>query len=118
MAAAALLAGALALSGCSFDDNASYCDALSSAQAQWNDAGATLTDPTAAARLVASVRQVEASAPAEVRADWTSLRALFEKFTVARPDLAALTRQMRSFEGSAKRVETHARQTCGVDLGS
>ncbi len=118
MAAATLLGGVLALAGCSGDGNASYCDALTSAQAQWSDAGTVLADPTAAARLVASVRQVEASAPDEVRADWTSLRTLFEKFTVARPDLAALTRQMRSFEGSAKRVETHARETCGVDLGS
>jgi multidrug resistance efflux pump len=117
LAAATLLLAGLPLSGCSDDDTASYCDALTSAQAEWNDAGATLKDPAAAARLVASVRRVEASAPAEVKGDWTSLRSLFEKFTVPRTDLAALTRQMRSYETSAKRVEAHARETCGVDLG-
>lgn len=117
MAAAALALAALPLAACSGDDTAAYCDALTSAQAEWNDAGATLKDPAAAARLVTSVRKVEESAPAEVRGDWTSLRSLFEKFTVPRTDLAALTRQMRSYESSAKRVETHARETCGVDLG-
>lgn len=114
--AAALLLATLCLTGCSQSDTGTYCDALTSAQAQWKDTGAALRDPAAAARLVASVRRVEASAPPEVKADWTSLRTLFEKFTVARPDLAALTRQMPSFESAAKRVETHARERCGVDL--
>ena len=116
-ATAAALLAALPLAGCTADATGSYCDALTAAQAQWKGAGAALGDPAAAKRLVASVRTVEASAPEEVRADWTSLRSLFEKFTVARPDLTALTKQMRSFESSAKRVETHARETCGVDLG-
>ena len=115
--AATLLLAALPLTGCSGDGAGSYCAAVTSAQAEWNHAGATLADPAAAARLVAAVRTVEASAPSEVRGDWTSLRSLFEKFTVPRTDLAALTRQMRSYETSAKRVETHARETCGVDLG-
>lgn len=117
MTAATLLLAVLPLTGCSGDAAGSYCDALTSAQAKWNDAGATLADPAAAARLVAAVRTVETSAPAEVKGDWTSLRSLFEKFTVPRTDLAALTRAMRSYETSAKRVETHARETCGVDLG-
>lgn len=115
--AVALVLAALPLAGCSQAGTGSYCEALTSAQAQWHDAGATLRDPAAAARLVASVRRVEASAPAEVKADWTSLRSLFEAFTVARPDLAALTQRMGSYESSAKRVETHAKETCGVDLG-
>ena len=115
--AAVLLLAALPLAGCSQSATGAYCDALASAQTQWKDAGATLRNPAAAARLVASVRRVEAGAPPEVKGDWTSLRDLFEKFTVPRPDLTALTRQMRSYESAAKRVETHAKETCGVDLG-
>ncbi|MEW1953775.1 hypothetical protein [Terrabacter sp. NPDC080008] len=116
LAAAALALAVLPLGGCNDDDTTAYCDALGSAQAAWQDAGDGLEDPAAATRLVASVRQVEASAPPEVKGDWTSLRSLFEKFAAPRPDLAALTRQLQSFESAAKRVETHARETCGVDL--
>jgi hypothetical protein len=85
-------------------------------QADWKGSSATLQDPAAAARLASAITQVEASAPEEVKADWESLHTLVQKFTVADPDLAALTKQLRGFESSAKRVEVHARETCQVDL--
>lgn len=75
-----------------------------------------LKDPAAASRLAASVTQVEASAPDEVKADWASLLTLVQKFTVAHPDLTGLTKQLQGFEASSKRIEVHARETCQVDL--
>lgn len=113
-----LLLSATSLGACSAGSAGSYCDALKTAEADWKDAGATLKDPASAARFVATITQIEASAPEEVKADWASLRVLVAKFTVAKPDLAALTKQMQGFEASAKRIETHAEETCGVDLGS
>jgi ABC-type glycerol-3-phosphate transport system substrate-binding protein len=108
---------ALALAACSASSTGSYCDVLRSAESGWKDAGNTLEDPAAAARFAATIARVQASAPEEVKADWASLRTLVEKFTVANPDLTALTKQMQGFETSAKRIETHAKETCGVDLG-
>jgi ABC-type glycerol-3-phosphate transport system substrate-binding protein len=105
--ALALLLSAAALGACS----------LSAAESDWKDAGATLRNPAAAARFAASLTAIEASAPEEVRSDWASLRVLVSKFTVAKPDLAALTTQMQGFERSARRIETHAKETCGIDLG-
>jgi len=112
-----LLLAASALGGCAARSAGSYCDVLSAAEADWTDAGSTLKDPAAATRFVATLTRIEASAPEEVRADWASLRALVQKFTVPDPDLTALTRQMQGFETSAKRIEIHAKETCGVDLG-
>ena len=108
----------LLAAGCSADASGSYCDALASAQAEWEDAGASLADPAAATRFLRTVTRIEQEAPDEVRADWQALHTLFARFTVADPDLGALTTQLGGFESSAKRIETHARETCGVDLGT
>ncbi|GAB3882968.1 hypothetical protein [Terrabacter terrigena] len=116
--AAALVLLASALGACSSSPGGAYCDALVSAQAEWKDAGASLADPAAATRFLGTVTRIEQEAPDEVRADWRALHTLFATFTVANPDLGALTKQLQGFESSAKRIETHARETCGVDLGS
>ncbi len=116
--ALALLLTATSVAACSSGSTGSYCDALTAAEADWKDAGATLKDPAAASRFVATITRIEASAPEEVKADWASLQVLVTKFTVAKPDLTALTKQMQGFESSAKRIETHAKETCGIDLGS
>ena len=116
--AVVLLTTLLALAGCSSTSTGSYCEALGSAEAEWKSAGATLADPVAATRFLTTVTRIEETAPDEVRADWESLHTLFAKFTVANPDLAALTKQMQGFESSATRIETHAKETCGIDLGS
>jgi hypothetical protein len=116
LAALGLVLASTALSGCSASSTGSYCDVLRSVQADWKGSSATLQDPAAAARLASAITQVEASAPEEVKADWESLHTLVQKFTVADPDLAALTKQLQGFESSAKRVEVHARETCQVDL--
>jgi ABC-type glycerol-3-phosphate transport system substrate-binding protein len=116
--ALSLLLTATSVAACSSGSTGSYCDALTAAEADWKDAGATLKDPAAAARFVATITSVEASAPEEVRTDWASLRVLVAKFTVAKPDLTELTKHMEGFESSAKRIETHAKETCGIDLGS
>ncbi|MGW5241985.1 hypothetical protein ACWEOW_23900 [Monashia sp. NPDC004114] len=63
------------------------------------------------------MKQIETTAPHEVRAEWASLESLFEKFTVDNPDLASLTPQLQAFEAAAKRIEAHATETCGIDLG-
>lgn len=115
-AALLLLATALPLAACS--GNATpYCEAITSAQQEWKEAGASLQDPAAATRFVATVKSIEASAPDEVRADWDRLLALFERFTAPNPDLRSVTTQLKGFESAAKRIETHARETCGVELG-
>jgi hypothetical protein len=115
--ALALLLAATSLGACSSTGSpGSYCDALSAAEADWKDTGATLKDPAAAARFVATITAIESTAPEEVKADWASLRTLVQQFTVADPDLSALTKRMQGFEASAKRIEVHARETCQVDL--
>ena len=115
--AVAVLLAALVLGGCSGGpDTTAYCDALRAAQSQWKTAGASLADRGAATRFVASVRTIEVAAPDDVHAEWTSLRTFFQKFAVDDPDLKGLTQQMAAYEATAKKVETHARATCGVDL--
>ena len=116
--AAALLLTPAVLGSCSSAAEQPYCDALVSAEAEWRDAGASLADPAAASRFLRTVTRIEQKAPDEVRADWKALHTLFAKFTVANPDLGALTAQLKGFQSSAKRIETHAHETCGVDLGS
>jgi hypothetical protein len=106
----------LVLGGCGGSDTTAYCDALRAARSQWASAGASLADRAAATRFVASVRTIEAAAPDDVRSEWTTLRAFFEKFAVDHPDLAGLTTQMASYQATAKKIETHARETCDVDL--
>ena len=115
-AVAAVLA-ALSLAACGGgSDTTAYCDALRAAQSQWKTAGASLADRGAATRFVASVRTIEAAAPDDVHSEWTSLRTFFQKFAVDDPDLKGLTRQMAGYQATAKKVETHARATCDVDL--
>jgi len=116
-AAVALVLAALPLAGCGGgSDTTAYCGALRAAQSQWKSAGVSLADRGAATRFVASVRTIEAAAPDDVHAEWTSLRTFFQKFAVDAPDLKGLTQQMAAYEATAKKVETHARATCGVDL--
>jgi hypothetical protein len=113
----ALVLATLPLAGCAGgSDTSAYCGALRAAQSQWKSAGASLSDRGAATRFVASVRTIEVAAPDDVRAEWTSLRTFFQKFAVDNPDLKGLTKQMAGYEATAKKVETHARATCGVDL--
>jgi hypothetical protein len=107
----------LLLSACSSTPSSSYCDALKSAESEWNSAGASLANKDAAARFVVTVKRIEATAPDEVKGDWRSLETLFEKFATDNPDLTQLTQQMSGFESSAKKIETHAKETCGIDLG-
>jgi hypothetical protein len=112
-----LLTTALPVAACSNGSTSAYCDAVTAAEQEWSEAGASLHDPAAAARFVTTVSRIEASAPDEVRADWRKLLDLFERFTVDNPDLSSLTKQLAGLESAAKRVETHAKETCGVDLG-
>jgi hypothetical protein len=107
----------VAVAGCTSSPADSYCDALGSAKAEWKSAGASLANPAAATRFLRTVTVIEQQAPDEVRADWRSLHTLFARFTVADADLGSLTAQLEGFESSAKRIETHARETCGIDLG-
>jgi len=112
-----VLSATLVLSACSSPSSSAYCDALKSAEAEWSSAGASLANKDAASRFVVTVKHIEATAPDEVKGEWKSLETLFEKFTVDNPDLTTLTRQMQGFEISAKKIETHAKETCGIDLG-
>ena len=106
----------LPLSACSSSSSA-YCDALKSADSEWSSAGASLANKAAATRFVATVKRIEATAPDEVKDDWVSLETLFEKFTVDNPDLTALTQQMQGYQTTAKKIEAHAKELCGIDLG-
>ncbi len=105
------------LTGCSATDTASYCAALQAADAQWDQAGASLGDKAAATSFVATVKVVELTAPDEVKGEWASLQTLFEKFATDAPDLTDVTPQLKDFEDAAKRIEAHAEETCGIDLG-
>jgi hypothetical protein len=119
-AAGALFVAAAAtsvLGGCSGSDNTAYCAALKAADAQWAQAGASLEDKDAATRFVATVKSIEVTAPDEVRSEWASLQTLFEKFATDSPDLSSITVEMKGFEEAAKRIEAHAKETCGIDLG-
>jgi hypothetical protein len=110
-----MICATLPISACQ-TTGGSYCDALHAAESQWSTGGASLASKAAATRFVATVRQIEATAPDEVKSEWASLETLFEKFTVDNPDLTSLTQQMQSFESAAKKIETHAKETCGIDL--
>ena len=113
----AAVASAL-LGGCAGSDQAAYCTALGNASSQWAQAGASLGDKAAATRFVATVKAVEVTAPDEVRSQWVALQALFERFATDHPDLSGVTGEMKSFEEAAKRIEVHAKETCGIDLGA
>jgi len=105
------------LVGCSGSDSTAYCAALKAAGTQWAQAGASLEDKAAATRFVATVKSIELTAPDEVRSEWASLQTLFEKFATDTPDLSSITPEMKDFEEAAKRIEAHAKETCGIDLG-
>jgi non-ribosomal peptide synthetase component F len=113
----ATMVSALA-SGCGTSDTTAYCAALKAADAQWGQAGASLEDKTAATRFVATVKGIELTAPDEVKSEWASLQTLFEKFATDSPDLSSVTPEMKEFEEAAKRIEAHAKATCGIDLGT
>ncbi len=110
-----LIAAVLSIGACS-SAGGPYCDALRSAESEWATAGASLQNKQAATHFVVTVKQIEVTAPDEVKSEWASLESLFEKFTVDKPDLTTLTQQMQGFEGAAKKIETHAKETCGIDL--
>jgi hypothetical protein len=52
-----------------------------------------------------------------VKGEWATLQTLFEKFATDAPDLADVTPELKDFEDAAKRIEAHAEETCGIDLG-
>lgn len=113
LAVATVVAGA---GGCSKGDD--YCTVLRAATSEWAAAGSGLADREAAAKFVVTVRAIEAAAPEEVKAQWTRLRALFEKFADDDPDLAALSRDMSQLSDPAQQIETHAEKTCHIRLSS
>jgi hypothetical protein len=104
--------------GCGTSDTTAYCAALKAADAQWVLAGASLEDKATATRFVATVKGIELTAPDEVKSEWASLQTLFEKFATDTPDLSSVTPEMKDFEEAAKRIEAHAKATCGIDLGT
>ena len=103
--------------GCGAADTTAYCAALQAADTQWSEAGASLEDKAAATRFVDTVRAIELTAPDEVKSEWASLQTLFEKFATDAPDLTDVTPELKDFEDAAQRVEAHAKETCGIDLG-
>jgi hypothetical protein len=107
---------ALSLAACGRSDVSPYCAALQQAQSEWTTSGASLANRQGATRLVSRVRTIEENAPDEVRGDWKTLLVFLEKFAVDRPDLTTLTAELESVQATARRVETHARATCGIDL--
>ncbi|HET7799587.1 MAG TPA: hypothetical protein VFL38_04145 [Humibacillus xanthopallidus] len=120
-AVGALLVATMAsplVGGCSSSDPTAYCAALKAADAQWGQAGASLEDKAAATRFVETVKGIELTAPDEVKSEWATLQTLFEKFATDTPDLSSVTPEMKDFEEAAKRIEAHAKATCGIDLGT
>ena len=111
------LAVAPLVCGCGASDTTAYCAALQAADTQWSQAGASLEDKAAATRFVATVQAIELTAPDEVKSEWASLQTLFEKFATDAPDLSGVTPEMKDFEDAAQRIEAHAKETCGIDLG-
>ena len=111
------LAVASLVCGCGASDTTAYCAALQAADTQWSQAGASLEDKAAATRFVATVQAIELTAPDEVKSEWASLQTLFEKFAADAPDLSGVTPEMKDFEDAAQRIEAHAKETCGIDLG-
>ena len=107
---------ALSVGACSGSGVSAYCDAVRAAQPDWTSAGSSLGNRQSATRFVASVRTIEQNAPEEVRADWSTLREFFQTFTAGQSNLSSLTGRLSTIDATAKRVETHARETCGVDL--
>jgi len=110
-----LLSSTLPISACHSPGGA-YCDVLHAAESEWSSAGTSLRSKDAAKHLVATVQRIEATAPEEVRAEWASLESLFERFAADNADLTVLPQQLQGFESAAKRIETHAKETCGIDL--
>ena len=104
------------LCGCGASDTTAYCAALEAADTQWSQAGASLEDKAAATQFVATVQAIELTAPDEVKSEWASLQALFEKFATDAPDLSGVTPEMKDLEDAAQRIEAHAKETCGIDL--
>ncbi len=103
--------------GCGTSDTTAYCAALQAADTQWSQAGASLEDKAAATRFVATVEAIELKAPDEVKSEWASLQTLFEEFATDAPDLSGVAPEMKDFEDAAQRIEAHAKETCGIDLG-
>ena len=77
-----------------------------------------LQNKEAATHFLTTVKQIEATAPEEVKSEWVSLESLFATFTVDKPDLTAVSKRMQDVEGAAKKIETHAKETCGIDLAT
>ena len=125
---AGLLAAMLVLVGCGGggDDTAApadstkYCAAVRSGQASLSG---DVQDPTAAQAAVSAFDQLEASAPATIKADVRTVAQLVDKIAAADPSdkegianlfAAALD---PSFLAASKRMQQFTQQQCGIDLG-
>ncbi len=110
---------ALALLGaCSAPpDNSAYCAALKAADAAVEPGGGLARGQGSRHPVRRDRQDRRGHGPAEVRSEWAALQTLFEKFATDRPDLSSVSGEMKVFQDAAKRIEAHARETCGIDLG-
>lgn len=121
LAAATLALGAL--TACGDDggtggaDTDAYCDRLS----ELTEGAETLSaDPQAP---MDAITEIESLAPEEVKADWGTLVAAFQRLqdldpTQLDPNNPDLGFDREELQAANDRIEQHAQEECGVDLGA
>ncbi|HTN80571.1 MAG TPA: hypothetical protein VMK16_12910 [Acidimicrobiales bacterium] len=101
-------------------DSTKYCDAVRTGQASLSG---DVQDPQAAQAAVSAFDQLEASAPATIKADVRTVAQLVDKIAAADPsdkeeiaDLFAAALDP-SFLAASKRMQQFTQLECGIDLG-
>ncbi len=98
-------------------DTDAYCDRLS----EIIEGAETLSaDPQAP---LAAISEIESLAPQEVKADWGTLLAAFQQLqtldpTQLDPNNPDLGFDREELQAANNRIEQHARDECGVELGA
>ncbi|HMK12957.1 MAG TPA: hypothetical protein VK461_15310 [Acidimicrobiales bacterium] len=101
-------------------DSTKYCDAVRTGQASLSG---DVQDPQAAQAAVIAFDELEASAPATIKADVRTVAQLIDKIAAADPsdkegiaDLFAAALDP-SFLAASNRMRQFTQQQCGIDLG-
>lgn len=112
----AVLAVVLPLAAACSDGGDSYCDAVRASSSELQGSRARLGDKDAMARVVGAFKKIEGAAPDDIKAEWTTLRSLLEKFTADNRDLLALAAEAEKLKPAAERVETQVKEACNIDI--
>lgn len=114
LAATAAVATLIPLTAACSSGGGAYCDAIQEANSSGVSAS-NIGDKDAIAKLLPSLKKIEAAAPADIKGEWTKFVSFMEKFNQG-GDPSALAQEAQDMTQALPKIQKSVKDTCNITL--